>query len=296
MGRFIVVPGVNPPEDYPLINDLDPILPDQGALVLIDPGHPVQPWAEGVPDSGTATPNLAIDQAKGVLTGINGDIYFTPLFTVGSTFLDHGLLERTEKGGLHAARDTANGDSNTVFTIPFVSTFYGDSTGLGSIAGHSFFVSFWGRVTKPYAAGYTPGLPAHSRFGSSAQMYGFYTNRSTDTSLLPSDSRRIGYRESGSQSLASSFGPIHQNIGISSINGTISGAPIYVFGILNGSAGNKGGMILYRYYMEDLTVSGRSYAEVDAIDTALYVQDVLTPGGRYYDDDWTDPDDYFGGS
>jgi hypothetical protein len=38
-----------------------------------------------------------------------------------------------------------------------------------------------------------------------------------------------------------------------------------------------------------LTVSGRTYAEVDAIDHALYTREVLTPGGRYYGDTYTDP-------
>lgn len=44
-----------------------------------------------------------------------------------------------------------------------------------------------------------------------------------------------------------------------------------------------------RAYVEDLTVSGRTYAEVDAIDHALYTKEVLTPGSRYYGDTFTDP-------
>ena len=47
--------------------------------------------------------------------------------------------------------------------------------------------------------------------------------------------------------------------------------------------------ILYRTYVEDLSVSGRTYAEVDALDYALYEKHVLTADGRYYGDTYTDP-------
>ena len=46
---------------------------------------------------------------------------------------------------------------------------------------------------------------------------------------------------------------------------------------------------VYRMYIEDLTVSGRTYAQVDAIDYAQFTKDVLTVGGRYYGDTYTDP-------
>lgn len=47
--------------------------------------------------------------------------------------------------------------------------------------------------------------------------------------------------------------------------------------------------IIYRFYMEDLTVSGRDHATVDALSYAQYTKHVLTPGGRYHGDTFTDP-------
>jgi len=47
--------------------------------------------------------------------------------------------------------------------------------------------------------------------------------------------------------------------------------------------------VIYRAYMEDLQVSGRSYAAVDAIDFEQFTKHVLTAGGRYYGDTYTDP-------
>ncbi len=58
------------------------------------------------------------------------------------------------------------------------------------------------------------------------------------------------------------------------------------------TAGNKDkadSHIIYRVYLEDLTVSGRTHTDVDAIDYAYYTRQVLTAGGRYYGDTYTNP-------
>lgn len=44
--------------------------------------------------------------------------------------------------------------------------------------------------------------------------------------------------------------------------------------------------ILYRMYLEDLTVSGRTYAQVDAIDYAMW-QTAFSAGGKFYGDTFT---------
>lgn len=46
--------------------------------------------------------------------------------------------------------------------------------------------------------------------------------------------------------------------------------------------------IFYRFYLEDLTLSGRTWAEVDALDARLFAS-AFAPGGRYYADTFTDP-------
>lgn len=55
------------------------------------------------------------------------------------------------------------------------------------------------------------------------------------------------------------------------------------------AAVNKGGShILYRCYLEDLTVSGRTYEQVKAIDDALFAA-AFSSGGKFYGDTYTDP-------
>ncbi|MBD7153500.1 hypothetical protein HPO45_27130, partial [Klebsiella pneumoniae] len=47
--------------------------------------------------------------------------------------------------------------------------------------------------------------------------------------------------------------------------------------------------IFYRFYMEDLTVSGRSYATVDALDQALFDEAFYSSTGRYRNDHFSAP-------
>ncbi|MER2974725.1 hypothetical protein ABS815_15285, partial [Klebsiella pneumoniae] len=57
-------------------------------------------------------------------------------------------------------------------------------------------------------------------------------------------------------------------------NSTVSGHPSFIF---------------YRFYMEDLTVSGRSYATVDALDQALFDEAFNSSTGRYRNDHFSAP-------
>ncbi|MFQ9544964.1 MAG: hypothetical protein ACLR02_08110 [Clostridium sp.] len=49
-----------------------------------------------------------------------------------------------------------------------------------------------------------------------------------------------------------------------------------------------GSTILYRFYIEDLTVSGRTKEEVQIIDEKLF-NEAFAEGGKFYNDTWTDP-------
>lgn len=87
----------------------------------------------------------------------------------------------------------------------------------------------------------------------------------------------------------------HQRFTNTDING-VTGAPSTFqlgAGMLSSYTGatyrnKQNSVILYRAYIEDLTVSGRTYAEVDALDYALY-QAAFAAGGRYFGDTYTDP-------
>jgi hypothetical protein len=46
--------------------------------------------------------------------------------------------------------------------------------------------------------------------------------------------------------------------------------------------------IFYRFYVEDLTISGRTFAQVDALDQQLYTE-AFAAGGKFYGDSYTSP-------
>ncbi len=46
--------------------------------------------------------------------------------------------------------------------------------------------------------------------------------------------------------------------------------------------------VYYRFYLEDLTISGRTYAQVEALDKAVF-DAAFAAGGRYNGDTWTSP-------
>jgi hypothetical protein len=60
--------------------------------------------------------------------------------------------------------------------------------------------------------------------------------------------------------------------------------------VMNRSVRGSGqSYVLYRVYMEHLTVSGRTFAAVDALDNDDAYTAALAAGGRYAGDTWTDP-------
>lgn len=83
----------------------------------------------------------------------------------------------------------------------------------------------------------------------------------------------------------------HQNVGLITNGGPSWGAIAgsYNAAVLVGRNTLWSSFIFYRLYVEDLTVSGRSYVTIDAIDLALYQAAVLTSTGRYYSDTYSAP-------
>ena len=54
------------------------------------------------------------------------------------------------------------------------------------------------------------------------------------------------------------------------------------------SANKSTSFVLYRVYIEDLSKSGRTFAEVNALDQAEFTK-AFAVGGRFYGDTWSDP-------
>lgn len=283
-GRVFIIPGLsfnNP--DAPKLVFVDPI-ESSGSLVLIEPMNTAAPWAAGVPANGTTVGNL-MSEFAGKL-GIATPAVAATIYNVGMTG-PQGLLERTSKGGLQGitskTTSPAAGNGFSMELSPPLKAY------LIANPTHKYFVSLWRKVTRPGSIEQFSGVHNASG-GTNNHLYilGADLSRPLDAGTTFGGARVINRNAVGASLL---------NI---AANGWLGGVPALgttmaracswgaVPGVI-GATSNLVSSVFYRFYIEDLTVSGRSYAEVDAIDYAQFDKHVLTAGGRYFGDTHTDP-------
>lgn len=290
MGQKIVLSGVNfTKAGLPVLRD-DPIL-TPGSLFLFDPSHSLGAFT-GLPTGANVVPNVAWEYAATAIgSGTQSSLAATAATTgnVAGKF----LAERTVKGGLHGIvtqGGTQGADHNFLLTLPtsIRDFLYNNRTG------HSFYISLWSKITRAALANAAPQSPFHFLGANTANLLFHFQNGTVNNGA-------------GSNIVASNDVPTTLDTSIAS--GTMrfnSGAVLGVYGTGPSAANNvflgvgtfgpygslnwnKGASrILYRAYIEDLTVSGRTHAQVNAIDYALY-QAAFASGGRFNGDTYTDP-------
>lgn len=257
----------------------DAILPSAGALVLIDPTSSIEQWPAGVPT--TTVANLAADQALAAVgSGVESDYDFTVTNTLTAT---DGLVERTSKGGLHFIISQATGAANRKFSLSNEAI----RAYMAANPGHGYFVSLWASVTRRDASATVPG-PLQ-------RFVGFIGTASNDTesvrlatgnklTVAPS-ANRSGVKESATPIVLDS--PINVSGAHSQIPALGTNADYVFAGHFNADLVNVGASwILYRVYLEDLTISGRTYAQVSGTDNTLF-NAAFGSGGRYNGDTYS---------
>lgn len=281
----------------------DPILPAAGALLLYDANHPAGS-VSGALANGLSVPNIALDQAlamypAGSAAGLNGQVEIGPDF-IGAL----GFVERSAKGGLHFAV----GSTTTLAVTRYARVGGGSQLAayLNANKTHSFYHSTWARITA-MPTPLTNSANVVSKVGASFQLPYFYVRPTGNTAgpvVYPVDARLAGSSADGAVGLAVSSTPVTNKTDIGpvmwagAVNNYTAVADIVT--AAGNIAWNNAGpavapeidtrgvsSIFYRAYVEDLTVSGRTFAQVQAIDYAQYVKHVLTAGGRYYGDTFT---------
>lgn len=281
-GRKVVLQGVK------LVNPVggklatyDQIESD-GSLLLLEPAHPLSTATGGVPAANEPFVNIIPTNLPGATSSfkVQGE------FASGPSI--YGEIERTGKGGIHGIVSQANllgSGRGARIQLPLALDEY-----FVANPGHHYYLSIWDRVTRDIA---TPGATscdyAISSSTSGGIAWGY--NGSWDAGASP-----IGERP-----LPDTVGPRFSSFGVDGSATTSAymgdcgwptwGTPsVTLNSVTTGMRdGRWASFIFYRAYFEDLTVSGRTYAEVDALDYQLFIREVLTPGGRYYGDTFTDP-------
>lgn len=288
LSTFIKIPGVNPPASRPRVDLADPILPDRGALLLLDASKPSGTWPSGA-TSGMTIPNLAAESAR-ALTG-NSLSGTWDVATTGSI-----SAARTSKGGMHVVAGLQS---------PLPSGNYARIAMPAALAEyvfenltHSFYLSQWTRATRVPAAGSgAPPFTASVAKSDSSYLASLYRD-GTEVSAFPNayfgTSQRLGYRMGTPAAGAANL----NSVATAGWVGTkpVSSSEIQTLPFVLGRSGpvqatqqSQPSLILYRCYLEDLTASGRTFAEVDAADNAAFTREVLTSGGRYHGDTYNAP-------
>ncbi|QYC10554.1 hypothetical protein [Brevundimonas nasdae] len=291
----------DPTNELPVLRD-DYLL-TRGSLVLIDFAHSADPLV-GVPAEGALIPNIAWKEAA-ELHGSGSKTDWAMMFSrvLAQSPGGDGFVERSTKGGVHVVMSQAT------------QTGIGKGAYIGRTAGgfdtklrvylfnhldHVFYFSSWERKTR---------LALASSPEASEALIWSNSGSATVNNLILEDRtvNRSGSAQQGSRSVpalpVSATGNTFRNVAgkWALPSGNPSGAnqigvSLMAIGQMPspyaGFGANKSrSAVLYRSYLEDLTVSGRTFGEVDAIDKALFDQ-AFGPGGRYFGDTFTDPATY----
>jgi hypothetical protein len=194
--------------------------------------------------------------------------------------------ERSTLGGWHTIMSQTNN------TVANQSTSVQSKTALQSYLmanpDHSYYFSVWDEVTRVATA----NQPSQAQIGNNTSngMMILDAISSPGAGDIPSAGQILGHFEN--VGTINAVGNRFRALAWNQHSGTLVNWVAYMmangtygpFASLPGSYGNKSASrVTYRVYLEDLTVSGRTYAQVEAADYALY-QAAFSAGGRYYGD------------
>lgn len=280
MSTFIKIPGVNPPSTRPRVDLLDPALPEQGALYLYDATHPGGTWGSGIA-AGLPLPNVAAASAL-KLTGnaLHGSL------AKGGTSV---VAKRTTKGAIHLTHPEAAAVKGeyVAMEVPSALAEY-----VLANPTHSYYMSQWARATRLAANAGAPAFTSTIHSSSSSFLGSLYYNAGgANTYPQPAlgADKLLGARTTNYPTAGT---PLLTSLGVSGWYGTLpaSASSVHAHPFQLGGIGAVQAAVIspnltvYRCYLEDLTVSKRTYAQADAADNALFAELCLTSGGRYYGD------------
>lgn len=283
MGRKLVIPGISIDPSAPVLPSIDQAMPAAGMLVFIEPGHPYNPAPAGLA-IGSYLPNIAVDQAR-VATGITStdDVAYKPrLIAMGA---NAGAVERSAKGGLHLIPAKTN-PGGLALTYSVNDRPAGEGALATWLDGHkadSLYIALWGRWTRALGAlagsGYSIGTVAASN-----SLGQFFARQGTTGELAyPTDARRLGVTAENMQT--PTLAPFFIDAAFASPAATNIISMFRPFALSpHTDANSTPAAVFYDYIVEDLTLSGRTYAQAHAAWFAKYTRDVKTAGGRYYGD------------
>lgn len=292
MGKQLKLQGVKLTDpNAPTVLTRDRI-ESKGSLFLFDGNHQFSQFA-GLPVAGASVPNALSDKAAALL-GVEESA--TSFIVQPLPIPQAGVFkaERTGRGGIHGLITQAG--AQTTRQCYFLRASTAVQEYMRDNPTHTFYVSIWQTITRKAVTGSpSPQAPFFFVNGvSSTANYRFHF----EGSLFSPRAATATYRGGKAIPTVSDTEIANETNRFTSVavqgntgNGPVSADPV-TFGV--GSEGvwagpglNKAASrIIYRVYVEDLTVSGRSYEAVEAIDLELYTE-AFAAGGKFFGDTYT---------
>ena len=204
-------------------------------------------------------------------------------------------MQTSAAGGVHFVPPSAGADAGvgTLLTFGYAGGSSGDILEyLHNNPTNKYYVSVWGQITRADSSG--QDMPLSSAFTNSANQ----ANNRLYRINIKSDDAAADVVANEPETL-NQAGPFFRSLSVNGWAGTpppTSGTSDVLAQILRwGNYAPYGGSndstdfawIAYRFYLEDLTVSGRTHAEVAEIDNALLRAAAYESGGRFNGDTWT---------
>jgi hypothetical protein len=270
LSRKLIIPGAA--FTGPRLSN-DPILTD-GSLLLVDVTHPAKSWPTTRLTNGLLVPNLAEKFAKEAIDpAAAAGAFDAPMWLPGRATAQG----RSSKGAFIYGAAGASPDIHLRFPEKVLAYLITNKA-------HTFFTSWWGGQSYTNGAGiggFRYRAAADSVQGNDQVFFGHTATGgynvaagqmfTTNSSVSVPGQARMGLASTGHP------GTINQTAAQAMSQSRIFGQ--------QGPAGTPGAlpleMLFQRFYLEDLTVSGRTYAQAEAADAERFAELVTDPAGRY---------------
>lgn len=265
-GYKIVVPGRFTNRALPMLGE-DPVL-SSGSLLLLEPGHPSNPYRGTLAD-GDRLENIAWSQARAMTGGTQS--------TLRARFENpEARAWHTASGGIQWTTGPAVGAH---LPLPVLEYLRKNPT-------HEYRAIWWGGLVEgtPSVSGRLSVVHFDAAEATSSVYWemqgGSAGNVDASNTTIPNGNlpgaRRHSVASTGTP------GPITATAAQAD-----TWSRVFGYGIGKNPGPSGGQAIFHRFYLEDITVSKRPVEELEAIDRALYVKHMLTPGGRYHGETYT---------
>lgn len=297
-GLDIIIPSDVDNTSLPYADDRDQALAP-GVLALVAPAHSAIPMAAGLASQQTV-PNIARDHARVVLGNDSAEVDFKLVIGDGRTS-QSSRFARTSKGAIEGVmsrvNNTAQYQGANIQPVSSVLTDY-----IASHPNHAFYISMLIRLTRPAVAG--SQFPMISQIANLSDPFdtlyralptytpgqGVYSGGSVERLGYDADPAITGTPGVGLLTMElRNWSPANPQIAITpAVWGELQTFLDLDAGNSAQVRGKSASFILYRWMLEDLTVSGRTYSEVSSLDRKIARRE-FAPGGLYYGDTFTDP-------